>query len=461
MYEDAPNVLIVTIDSLRRDYCSLYGEEETTPNLAKLGSRSTVFENAISPSTWTMQVHASLFTGLYPQEHGLHDKGLHLGDHPTIAERLNQYGYDCRAFGRNGWLESGDILRGFKFHRTNLSINVREELGFGRFSGIDKQSSPLIKRARNAAEAVGRKLRRRVFRHTPIDRLTVAACLNFLHRDSESPFCYFVHLKGAHHIYRPSTPYHGTFGQHSLSDRIRNQYYQERLLRDRGQIYTGNYAFDNHQLSVMEDLYRGCVRQSDHFIGELLDGIERAGVANNTIIIVLSDHGEHLGDDGKFGHQLSIDDALIRVPLVVSDPTGILEPHRIKSIIQLNDLYPTILSIFGDTPPETRSVNIARRTREFAFVHYDAAESFIERLVAGGVDRAALPPTSQRAVWAGPDSQLVWYPEQNSFTGPSADNNYLRTALDDHMDDIRSVPTSTGERLDDETISNLRELGYL
>lgn len=120
MVPNQPNILCISIDSLRRDFCSIYTEsEDTTPFLNSISDELTIFQNAISPSCWTLQVHGSVFTGLYPPEHGVLDKNNSLGDHPTFAELLSRKGYDTQSFGYNGWFEAGDILRGFNHTPTD------------------------------------------------------------------------------------------------------------------------------------------------------------------------------------------------------------------------------------------------------------------------------------------------------------------------------------------------------
>jgi len=130
-----PNVVCVSVDSLRADFCSFDdGDARTTPFLRSVTPEATVFESAISPSIWTLPVHTSVFTGLYPPEHGVTSEGRVLGDHPTFAELLAEEGYSTAAFFQNSWLRLSGTLRGFPVSDINdgnppLRAKVGEAIG--------------------------------------------------------------------------------------------------------------------------------------------------------------------------------------------------------------------------------------------------------------------------------------------------------------------------------------------
>ena len=115
-----PNLLLISIDSLRADVVSGIGStDDTTPFLGQIIEESTVFTSAFSQGVWTVPSHTSIFTGTYPAEHGLYAEDaiangeVALGKHPTIAQRLSDNGYMTHAFHRPTWLGYDGILRGF------------------------------------------------------------------------------------------------------------------------------------------------------------------------------------------------------------------------------------------------------------------------------------------------------------------------------------------------------------
>lgn len=461
---DRPNFLFVSVDSLRPDYCSfLDSDESTTPFLERLSNESSAitFERAITPSTWTLQVHASLFTGLYPSEHGVLDKGRRLGSHPTLATLLGNSGYVTESFGRNGWLESGEVLRGFTHHHTRYSQHIRKELAGFRDALGDGDLSSAADDARWAVRGATEKLREQLFRHTAPDSLTINAVTERLNGAS-SPFCFFVHLNGVHYVYRPTAPHHRQFGDHSLPTLARNVRYQRELVDNRGRIYTGDYDLDPQQNRVTADLYRGCIRQADSHLERLFDSLRRTGELENTVIVIFGDHGDHLGDGGHFGHQFSVDDALIRVPLLILDPTDSIPQDRADSVVQLNDLHPTALSMAGIDAPETRSVDLTRRERDVGYVYYSAPDSFIDRMRSSGdISVEDLPPTKQYAAWRSEDEKIVWYPEKEEYAGPDSADADLQERMHEHKESLRRVSPDDDGEMSRAVEDNLRRLGYL
>lgn len=416
MTEFAPNFLFVSVDSLRPDYCSfMTSKEETTPFLERLAEmpEAIVFERAISPSTWTLQVHGSIFTGLYPPEHGVLDKGRSLGVHPTLPTLLGEAGYQTESFGRNGWLESGEILRGFIHHHTRYSQHIRDELSTFRDGLDDHNWTTAIDGAKWSAMAAIEKVRKRFFRHIVTDCLTIDNAVNRI-EETESPFCFFIHLNGAHYVYRPRAPNHRRFGDHSFSKLVDNLRYQRDMVDNRPRIYTRDYEFDPTQEPVTADLYRGAIYQTDSLLERLVDALRRTDAFENTVIVVFGDHGDHLGDDGHFGHQFSVDDILIQVPLLIIDPTDRIPDERTDEIVQLNDLYPTALSMVGVDHPDTHSFDLTTSSRNAGYVYYSAPESVIERFASNNdIDIGSLPPAKQYVIWKSPTEKLVWYPDEN------------------------------------------------
>lgn len=429
---EQPNVLLISVDSLRADYTSVFNDRETTtPFLDSLDA--TAFNHAISPSCWTLQVHSSIFTGLYPPEHGVLDKDRSLGPRPTLAELLSEAGYETRSFGYNGWLQAGDALRGFDHESTREITESR----VGR---------------------VLKKLRHALFLHEIRDEFTVENCLDRL-RSATDPFCYFVHLDDAHYIYTPKRPYHTTYTDASLVSKAYNLLQQRDLYDHRGEVYVGERQPSEGMVETTKAMYRGCIRQEDDLIRRLFEGLEATGTLDDTVVILFGDHGDNFGEDGVYGHQFSVADTLIRVPLVVFDPTGRLTHGTDSRVVQLNDLYPTVLDYCGVQPPESRSVSLLDdEERETAFTYYSAAESFVDRLRTQ-VDVADLPPRRQYVAWRGPDRKAVYYPGESRWADGSDET--LQRELLDHLTSLSETDARSDGDIEDDVRSNLKQMGYL
>jgi arylsulfatase A-like enzyme len=448
-----PNFLLISVDSLRQDFCSFLNDTEKTMDfLDDLAVESTVFERAISPSVWTLPVHTSIFTGLYPREHQLNDEKSVLGDHPTLAELLRSAGYETRSFTHNGWFKSGGMTRGFDHDHTRMPGmigNGIENLGHG----IDESDRrEFVKGTKQVLEAPLVKGRKVLFRHRFKGVRTVKNCFKRLENRS-SPFCYLVHLNDVHHVYRPHIDYIRQFSDASLRQLHENIQYQETLKSNRQGIYTGNFEVDQDRMSLTKDLYRASILQVDALIERLIDRLKTIGEYDNTVIVLFGDHGDLIGEYGLFGHSFTVADELIRVPLLIHDPTGHFESGRRTEVVQLNDLYPTILELGGVDPPETNSVSLLEGSREAAYVHLLESKDHL------GFPEYEYPPFEQYAVWKSPSSKYVYAPEADKES--DADDSALFTVLREHLDRLDPVDLEGERRLGDDVRANLQDMGYL
>lgn len=437
-----PNVVCLSLDSVRADEVTVGsgGDLATTPNLARLGERATVFERGISPATWTLPVHASLVTGLYPPEHGVLARDRELGDHPTLGELFSGAGYETRAFSYNGWLLVGDVLRGFD----------RDE----RLWDPDR-------RFRDALAAVG--IEQQVYSLSEVlvrpqrDEAVVDRACDFL-QGADEPFFSLIHLNDAHSRYLPPRSIQDRFTDAGRLRLLWNMVYEQRRMEKHPEQYwAGNWTPDPDTADLMRALYRACLSQVDSLVGDVLDALEAAGRAEDTIVAVVADHGDSFGEDGQYGHHFTVSDAVIRIPFLVRDPTGALDPGTADALAQPNDLYPTLTSMCGIDAPETQSVDLTRHRRDCAFCYHMMPEDshvdrFLERL-----DGPQPPPRDQFVAWKDPDRRGVWYPTKDVYEGEAS----LRTELSDHLEALDTVMSVAGDEIDDSVAQNLRRMGYL
>jgi arylsulfatase A-like enzyme len=230
------------------------------------------------------------------------------------------------------------------------------------------------------------------------------------------------------------------------------------LIRDRPLLAAGEKAVDPEYKELIRDLYRGTIRQADENIGKLVEMLERKNVLDETVIVVFGDHGDHLGERNCWGHQFSVADDVIRIPLLIRDPSERLAPVRCDNAVQLNDLYPTVLGMVGAGCSRSQSYDISREDRETAFVYYQTPNSYIERIARNhDMDITALPPTRQFAAWRNPSQRATWYPDQDETTGDTA----LVDILQNHYASLSQVGSRTSSHVDRRTEQNLRDMGYI
>ena len=335
---DAPNVLLIVIDTLRADHLSSYGySRETSPNLDGLVRHGVMFENAIAPSSWSLPSHASLVTGRAVHEHGLGNvrpmpwlgwgrsamNGL-----PTLGEALQKHGYRTGAFSANriyftsnvglgrGFMHFedyfdgvGDALVRTQFGRefARLYMNRSQKSKFTRMFRALRLGSWLDKDSEGSGDYGGiygiRKRADEVNRET----------LRWIARDRQHPFFAFLNYLDVHYGYG-------------------------------GPVGYPKPAWDN---GTTVDEYDAGVRYTDDFIGRLLRGLDELGALKNTVVIVTADHGESLGDHGLSFHGAALYWELVHVPLIVSWPGHIPEGIRAEQPVSNAGIASTILNFIG------------------------------------------------------------------------------------------------------------------
>jgi arylsulfatase A-like enzyme len=320
-----PNVVMISIDTLRADHLSAYGyTRETSPHIDALAARGVLFENAYAHSPKTAVSHMSILTGLTPGAHGVKQwtplSSLRLSvDTPTLSSLLHDAGYYTAAITSGG--------------------HMRADLGFD--DGMDFfQVVPDLRRAfRRAREVL-------TDREGGGDRL--------------APFFLFVHTYEVHAPYTPIAPYDTLFTAEDYDGAIISS--QAELVRaaagDWGRQYEifwqGVEADNAADLQHLKDLYDGSIRFTDEEVGSFLDWLAQAAVLDQTLVIVLSDHGEEFQDHGRFSHDQSFEE-LLHVPLVMSFPgarSAAWKGLREAALVRLVDVAPTVLDFLAVPVPD-------------------------------------------------------------------------------------------------------------
>lgn len=321
-----PSIVLIVLDTLRADHVGQQiGGTSITPHLDALARESTVFTHAFANAPWTVPSHASMFTGLLPLQHGCHQQHLRLPDDvPTVAALLDAAGYQTAAFYSNYWLadEVTGLLRGFAV-KDQAPFEVDRNAGAGAWHG--DQGGPAT--LGHVAEWLAK-------------------------RDAHRPFFAFVNFLECHLPYDPEP----AVRRRRLADldphrSITNEWAYA--------FNAGLYAPGGVDWTTLRRLYAGDVETTDDLLGRLLDELDAAGLAKDTVVIVTSDHGENLGDHGLVEHQFSVDETLLDVPLVIHAP-GRLPPGERSDPVMLLDLFATILDLAGvkadAPPPRSRSL---------------------------------------------------------------------------------------------------------
>jgi len=340
------NVLFVVLDTVRKDRLEPYGyERETTPELSRFAEEATVFESAVAPAPWTLPVHASLFTGRYPSQHGADQGSPYLDDETTLASTLSAAGYDTACYSSNAWItptpasptgsatrtrssrfspatcsgplasawqtvNDNDYLRDLASKLVHLGAMAHSKLASGE--GADSSKTPSV-----------------------IDRTR-----SFID-DSESDdgWFAFVNLMDAHLPYYPPEEYREEFAPASIpttsartpKSSIRGARYRRRRV---GGIFA---ASTTPKLPTWTPNSAACST-----------GSRETGQWEETTVVVAADHGELHGEHDLYGHEFALYDQLINVPLLVKHPD--LEADRRDDLVELLDCYHTVLDLLDVDP---------------------------------------------------------------------------------------------------------------
>lgn len=334
-----PNVVLITMDTVRADHLHLYGYgRPTTPNLEEFAKQATVFHHAVSAADWTAPSHAAMMTGLYSLRHGVRydypDVRLgHISQSvPTLAETLKFYGYRTAAVVAN---------------RAYLA----PEIGFGRGFDIYHVPTTPVAMEYSRMPSILRSTRLRLMGQTGADVpyargpkvLEEVGRLMEKWKQAQPSFL-FVNVMDAHWPYNPPPPFRNRY-MTPKSYWDSNRYYELVKQVDREKV-----AVTSQEKEELEAMYDSGINYDDHHLGRLFQMLREKGVFDNSLIIVTADHGEVFGERSLLEHGVSPYQDQVHVPLVVKYP-GQKTRADVQVNVSLVDLFPTVLDVIGAPVP--------------------------------------------------------------------------------------------------------------
>jgi arylsulfatase A-like enzyme len=328
-----PDIILVSIDSLRFDHLGCYGyKKPTSPDIDRIASEGVRCESAVSTTSWTLPAHVAMMTGLFDSTHGVVDNGLRLSDaRPTLASMLHDNGYQTAGFFGGPYLHPAfGFGHGFEHYESCMSPSAPSERSASGDSSTTSTLAPtLADLDRSHADVTGPR--------------TVEAVTRWLeHAPDDRPMFLFVHLWDVHYDYNPPREYihlfdpgyDGTLDAHDL---MTNPAVNEHMApRD----------FD-HLLA----LYDGEIRFTDDNLARILDAVDRKRRKANTLLVVTADHGEEFFEHRGKGHQRTLFDEVVRVPMIVRWPGHLTAGRVVPDQVRLVDLFPTLLGAAGVSDP--------------------------------------------------------------------------------------------------------------
>jgi arylsulfatase A-like enzyme len=369
--EQRPNVLIITIDTLRADHLGCYGySRPTSPRIDAFAGEAALFANAFSQSSQTLPSHTAIMVGTNPRTNKVisHESFLE-ADLTTLAEMLKSRGYVTGAFISSHALDS------------KYSLNQ----GFDTYWEVQNEFSIQERQLQKSQERCA----------------TTEAALEWLERNSGSEFFLWIHWFDPHRPYDPPPRYLDQFaggykGMAGSDPDFIMRVWQEKI------------ALTPEDVAYLVGCYDGEVAFTDAQVGRIIDDLGSRGLLDNTIVVITADHGEILYEhEYYFGHDIGLYDECIHVPLIIRAPDEESRGIRVGPMVQTLDIMPTVLDLLGLERPsylEGKSLVSLLGGSEEAPARYAFSETF--PFPEKCPPRHAVRTSSTKLIWqeAGGDS---------------------------------------------------------
>ncbi len=418
-----PNVVLIVVDTLRRDHLGCYGyERATSPHIDRLAREGVRYANALSQAPWTTPSLGALFTSQYPSTLGIeNDRSAVPDEFVLLPEALASHGYTNAAV----------------ISHTFCSAKWRFDQGFQHFDESN------------------------VLGHDGVSSQGVSDdALDFLASHAGGPFFLWLHYFDPHFAYKGHAEH--DFRDASYAGAVRDGMPFSELTQLRESLGAVDVA-------QIVDLYDSEIAHTDGQIGRVLDDLRQRGLFEDSLVILTADHGEEFLDHGRLGHAKTLYQELVHVPLLVKFPRatpGVVEgptPGVVERRVALIDVYPTVLEVLGlesavplegrslprsedpDAAPRSLFCETSRGKRQRAIVR--GRYKLVERIRRGEFDvfDLAVDPLEQVPLDPGQVAQL-------------AD---LRAELEAWATDVAARASAGAEvELSEEELSELEALGY-
>lgn len=319
-------VVLFLLDTVRRDRLTPYGfERETAPHLSRLAAEGVLFGDAIAQGAWTKVSVPSILTSTYPTSNGIYELNHRMAaSGVTLAEAFREAGYST-------WASSSGRFtgRGSNLHQGVEVLHEAESLPDDR--------------RKNARDFVDR-------------------FLPWLEAHHDVPFFAMIHAIDPHDAYEPNRPYDTLWAEpdakkkhEEWTEKVK-PFIESTTMKNRGLPLRGELekaGIDPDEFVKIElDWYDGSIKGADVELGRVLEKLDELGIAEDTLVVFLSDHGEEFLDHGGHFHEENVYGELVNVPLAMRWPGALPVGRVVEETVQLLDLAPTILDLAGLAVPE-------------------------------------------------------------------------------------------------------------
>lgn len=359
---DKPNILLIMTDQQKATASHLYGNSFCeTPSLERLATRGTLYENAMTPHSLCQPARCALWTGQFPHRNGCRDNQTPMPSDATHAFKiLHERGYHCGLIGKNHCFEHSDDLALFDTWNEISHVGIPENAphkGADWFQPVEsieaayllhKTMTPQNKRFGYAIS------------DAPLEDhstgLIAGQTQRFLETHQDTPFALWVSFPDPHEPWVCPRQYVDMFPPEKIQlPQWRDDEF-DNLAPERNRILheiTGIREESIEEVYALMACYYGMVRFIDDAIGQILDKLDELNLSDNTIIVFCSDHGDLMGEHGMQCKGGVFYDALVHVPLIISYPNVVPADKRDRSMANLVDIVPTLLTLLGLDIPDS------------------------------------------------------------------------------------------------------------
>lgn len=380
-----PNVLFVLWDTVRADRMSLYGYgKPTTPRLDAFAAEGAVYERATAPGMWTLNSHAAMFTGLYETSHGATPSHRWLdGHYTTLAESARDTGYDTFFWSANLIASPlTNLTQGFDTVHTAFPQRGGDQ---GRYTRAARRHTRGKLLPNDASTEISPAFAGSAEDHwgkaafkdsAPIGHQALVDWLGE-RADPSRPFLAYLNLMEAHTPRVPSL---------SARRRVSDERTVATALATDASLYAANEYivglrdYAEPELAAMGATYDAALVDLDDATGDLLDDLRSRGLLENTVVVLVADHGEALGEHRRLEHRWSVYEQLLHVPMVLWYPPKV-QPARISDRVTTLDLYATLAELMGfERAPGSSGTSLVGRTSWDRYVFAQMLDPFASQL---------------------------------------------------------------------------------
>lgn len=344
------NVVLVSIDSVRRDHLGIYGHRPRyapdvaiSPNIDALAQEGVVFDDAFTTTSWTLPAHMSLMTGRSDLAHGVLTDRFHRDpQHRTLAQEFSAAGYATAGYYSGPYLsEKYGFNAGFDSYESGMISNddfiemVIDDNAKLKAQGREPMDKQMIAQLRDRMS------------HWDITSPKINALAEgFIDQSDDDPFFLFVHYFDAHYDHIPqsiNSQLAQLFDPGYSGDFDGSNWYFDSRVMDLSPPYERHIS--ERDLNHVIANYDAEINWVDHHIGKLIDKLKEKGVWENTIIMVVADHGDEFFEHNSIGHRSTLFAEQVRIPMVLRAPNMPTAGSRISNVSRIYDVAPTLLDL--------------------------------------------------------------------------------------------------------------------